>query len=189
MLNKRILKNTIFVAIVTICVGSQMSKSDAGYTRNVDDVTASVLNVSINASKITQLSRGRDVVGPSDGSSQVWKIESGVNRLWRSYAYPSSIYGKYTNSARGWMCVRDMSDNNGSDTYIEGATRAKFINAGYLYTNSALSAHTGIKYASGTTFGSGNYGNRLEHHPSNLNAWSVMGGSNYMNGWNANAYK
>lgn len=41
---------------------------------------------------------------------------------------------------------------------------------------------------SGTSFGAGNYRNRLEHHPNNLNAWSVMSGSNYMDGWNANAF-
>ena len=130
------------------------------------------------------MASGKDVVAGSDSSSQKWVSEGGVNRLWRSYAYPLLSNGKYTNSTRGWMCVRE-----GNDSYIDRTDGASKIpsSGGYLYKNSSLTTKYTTKYTSGKRFGAGQY--FLEHSSSNLNAWEVRpsGELKYMDGWLSNA--
>lgn len=181
----------INIALFAICsvliIGSNVDKAYAGYNRDVDDTLVSLKvrsGPSIKSTHITTLALGKDIVAGSDSSSQKWVYEGGVNRLWRSYAYPLLSNGKYTNSTRGWMCARE-----GNDSYIDRTDGATMIGSsgGYLYKNSSLTTKYTTKYPKGTRFGAGQY--FFQHSSSNLNAWEVRPGGElkYMDGWLSNA--
>lgn len=175
-------KKLIISSIATLIVCGNIVSSYA-YDNDVADVTVNLKvrsGPSVSSTHITTLSAGKDVVS---GGTQQW--ESGVTRLWRSYAYPLLSNGKYTNSTRGWLCVRENSDS-----YVRSAVGAKITpsSGGYLYKNSSLKDRYGTKYAQGQRFGASNY--RLEHSVNNMNAWAVSPGGQlkWMDGWLSNSY-
>ena len=177
-----LMSSTTLLSSVNVVHANEITpKGDWIY--QVYDITASALRVrtsaSINGAIKTTLSNGNDVVKVSSGTHQKWETVGGVQRLWKSVAYPSSSAGKYTDSVRGWICAREVP----GDSYTNSSVSSYAISSSgnYLYNDQGLSSkHKSIN--KGDSYGNGG---KIPHSSSNLNAWMVAPGgvTKYMDGW------